>query len=119
LIIFVWTPPHFWAIALYLKREYAAAGFPMLPNAIGDKATRKRMLAYAIALIPITLLPWLGGELSGIYALTAVIAGGGFVASIARSICAQSSQQDRRVFRTSIFYLFAIFAEMLVELLLF
>ena len=119
LIIFVWTPPHFWAIALYRKREYAAAGFPMLPNVVGDRATRKHMLAYAIALIPITLLPWLGGELSGIYAFTAVIAGGGFVVSIARSIRAQSSQQDRRVFRTSIFYLFVIFAEMLVELLLF
>jgi len=119
LIVFVWTPPHFWAIALYRKREYAAAGFPMLPNALGNRATRKHMLAYAIALIPITLLPWFGGELSTVYALTAAIAGGGFVASIARSMCVQSPLQDRRVFRNSIIYLFAIFVEMLVELLLF
>jgi protoheme IX farnesyltransferase len=117
-IIFVWTPPHFWAIALYRKREYASAGFPMLPNVVGDHATRTRMLAYAIALIPITLLPWLGGELSTVYALTAVIAGCGFVVSIVRSMRVQSPQQDRRVFRSSIFYLFAIFAEMLVELTL-
>jgi len=118
LIVFIWTPPHFWAIALYRKREYAAAGFPMLPNTLGDRATRKRMLAYAIGLIPISLLPWVGGELSVVYALTAVVAGCGFVASIARSMRIQSSQEDRRVFRVSIFYLFAIFAEMLVELTL-
>jgi protoheme IX farnesyltransferase len=117
-IIFIWTPPHFWAIALYRKREYAAAGFPMLPNVVGDRATRRRMLAYAIALIPITLLPWLGGELSAVYALTSVVAGGAFIASIVRSIRAESTRQDRRVFRTSIFYLFVIFGEMLAELTL-
>jgi protoheme IX farnesyltransferase len=116
LIIFIWTPPHFWAIALYRKQEYAAAGFPMLPNTLGDRATRRRMLAYAIGLIPITLLPWLGGELSIVYAMTASIAGGAFVASIARSMRVRSPQQDRRVFRCSLFYLFAIFAEMLIEL---
>jgi protoheme IX farnesyltransferase len=119
LIVFVWTPPHFWAIALYRKQEYAAAGFPMLPNVVGDRVTRRTMLAYAIGLIPITLLPWLSGELSGVYALTAVIAGSGFVASIAHSMRVQSPQQDRRVFRNSIVYLFAIFSEMLVELMLF
>jgi protoheme IX farnesyltransferase len=119
LIVFVWTPPHFWAIALYRKQEYAAAGFPMLPNVLGDCATRRYMLVYAIALIPVTLLPWLSGELSGVYALTAVIAGSGFVASIARSMRVQSPQQDRRVFRNSIVYLFAIFSEMLIELMLF
>jgi protoheme IX farnesyltransferase len=118
LIVFVWTPPHFWAIALYRKREYAAAGFPMLPNALGDRATRRHMLAYAIGLIPIALIPWFGGELSFVYALTAVVAGCGFIASIARSMRAESARQDRRVFRVSIVFLFAIFAEMLVELTL-
>jgi protoheme IX farnesyltransferase len=118
LIVFIWTPPHFWAIALYRKREYAAAGFPMLPNVLGDRATRRRMLAYAICLIPISLLPWVGGELSAVYALIAVIAGCCFVSSIAHSMRVQSPQWDRRVFRVSIFYLFAIFAEMLVELTL-
>jgi protoheme IX farnesyltransferase len=117
-IIFIWTPPHFWAIALYRKREYAAAGFPMLPNVVGNRSTRRHMLAYAIALIPVTLLPWLGGELSLAYALTALVAGGAFILSIVRAIRAESSQQDRRVFRTSILYLFAVFGEMLVELVL-
>jgi heme O synthase-like polyprenyltransferase len=73
------------------------------------------MLAYAVGLIPISLLPWVGGELSAVYALTA---GCSFVASIAHSMRVESPQQDRRVFRVSIFYLFAIFAEMLVELAL-
>ena len=118
LIVFVWTPPHFWAIALYRKREYAAAGFPMLPNVLGDRATRKHMLAYAVGLVPVALIPWIGGELSFVYALTVVIAGGGFIASIARSMRAESPKQDRRVFKVSIFFLFAIFAEMLVELTL-
>jgi len=118
LIIFVWTPPHFWAIALYRKREYAAAGFPMLPNVLGDRATRRRMLAYAIGLIPVALIPWLGGELSGVYALTVLVAGAGFVASIARAMRAESPREDRRVFRISILFLAAIFAEMIGELAL-
>ncbi len=119
LIIFFWTPPHFWAIALYRKREYEAAGFPMIPSVLGDRATRIRMLAYAICLVPITLIPWLGNELSALYALTALVAGGGFIASIMRSMRLETAGQDRRVFRVSIFYLFAIFAEMLIELSLF
>jgi protoheme IX farnesyltransferase len=118
LIVFVWTPPHFWAIALYRKREYAAAGFPMLPNARGDRATRRHMLGYAIGLIPIALIPWFGGELSAVYAWTALIAGGAFIASIARAMRAEDPGQDRRVFKVSILVLFAIFAEMLVELTL-
>jgi len=117
-IIFLWTPPHFWAIALYRKQEYADAGLPMLPNVVGDRATRRHMLAYAVALIPIALLPWLGGELGAVYAWTALLAGGAFVASIARAIRAESSQQDRRVFRTSLWFLFAIFSAMLLELAL-
>jgi len=117
-IVFLWTPPHFWAIALYRKREYESAGFPMLPSVVGNEATRRRMLAYAISLIPITLIPWLFGELSAIYAVTAVTAGCFFIASIGRAIRIRSPNQDRRVFRASIIYLFAVFAEMLVELAL-
>jgi protoheme IX farnesyltransferase len=117
-IIFLWTPAHFWAIALYRKDEYAAAGFPMMPNVVGDDATRRKMLVYALILLPVTLLPWLGGVLSPVYALTALVAGGGFIASIGQAIRLRSPQQDRRVFSISIFYLAALFAEMLLELTL-
>jgi protoheme IX farnesyltransferase len=118
LIIFLWTPPHFWAIALYRKREYEAAGFPMMPSVVGDDATRRRMLAYALILIPVTLIPWLGGALSPVYALTALAAGGVFVATIVRSMRLRDTRHDRRVFSVSIVYLSLIFAEMLVELAL-
>jgi protoheme IX farnesyltransferase len=118
-IVFLWTPPHFWAIALYRKREYEAAGFPMMPSVVGDEATRRRMAVYAIALIPVTLLPWLSGSLSVVYVVTALILGGGFLASIGRAMRLRRPQQDRRVFGFSILYLATLFAEMLLELTLF
>ena len=118
-IVFLWTPPHFWAIALYRKDEYEAAGFPMMPSVVGDDGTRRRMAAYALALIPVTLLPWWSGALSPVYALTALALGGGFLASIGRAMRLRRPQQDRRVFGFSILYLAALFAEMLVELTLF
>ncbi|MBW2292504.1 MAG: protoheme IX farnesyltransferase [Deltaproteobacteria bacterium] len=117
-IIFLWTPPHFWAIALYRKDEYAAAGFPMMPVVVGDAATRKKMLAYACALWPITLLPWIGGALGPVYGLTAFVAGGYFVASIVRAKRIARSEEDRRVFAISIMYLSLLFSVMLLELLI-
>jgi protoheme IX farnesyltransferase len=117
-IIFLWTPPHFWAIALYRKREYEAAHFPMLPNVVGDAATRQRMLAYALVLIPVTLLPWLGGALGPVYAVAALGLGVWFAASIARAMRAPSAGRDRRVFAVSIQYLALLFGAMLVELAL-
>jgi protoheme IX farnesyltransferase len=116
-IIFLWTPPHFWAIALYRKHEYAAAGFPMLPVVVGNAATRKKMLAYACVLWPVTLIPWIGGVLGPVYGLTAFAAGGYFVASILRSVRIARVEEDRRVFAISIMYLALLFAVMLLELL--
>jgi protoheme IX farnesyltransferase len=117
-IVFLWTPPHFWAIALYRKKEYAAAGFPMMPAVVGDAATRRRMLLYALLLIPTSLFPWLGGALGAHYAATALAAGAWFVASILRSMRAASSREDRRVFLVSIAYLTVLFAAMLADLAL-
>ncbi len=116
-IIFLWTPPHFWAIALYRKDEYKAAGFPMLPVVVGNAATRKKMLAYACVLWPVTLIPWIGGVLGPVYGLTAFAAGGYCVASIVRSIRIARVEEDRRVFAISIMYLALLFAVMLLELL--
>ena len=116
-IIFLWTPPHFWAIALYRKDEYAAAGFPMLPVVVGNAATRKKMLAYACALWPVTLIPWIGGALGPAYGLTALVAGGVFVASIVRSSRIARVEEDRRVFAISILYLALLFAVMMLELM--
>jgi protoheme IX farnesyltransferase len=115
-IIFLWTPPHFWAIALYRKDEYAAAGFPMMPIVVGNAATRKKMLAYAFVLWPVTLIPWMGGALGPIYGLTALLTGGYFVASIARARRIARIEEDRRVFAISIVYLALLFAVMMLEL---
>lgn len=117
-IVFLWTPPHFWAIALYRKDEYEAAGFPMMPSVVGNDATRRRQLAYALLLIPVTLIPWLAGVLGVFYAVVAMIAGLAFCVSIEQAMRRRSDAADRRVFRVSIVYLAAIFAAMLVELAL-
>ena len=74
------------------------------------------MLAYAILLVPVTLLPWIGGELGAIYAVTALLAGGYFIYQIVQSMRAASREKDREVFLSSIIYLTAIFGAMLVEL---
>ena len=117
-IVFIWQPPHFLAIALYRRHEYALAGFPILPNVVGEHTTRRHMLAYALLLIPVTLLPWFAGLLGSAYALTALLGGALFVSHIVRAIRLQSSAADRRVFATSIIYLTALFAILLTDLAL-
>jgi protoheme IX farnesyltransferase len=117
-IVFLWTPPHFWAIALFRKHEYEAAGFPMLPSVVGNDATRRRQLAYALLLLPVTLIPWFAGVLGTFYAVVAVAVGLVFCASIAQAMRRRCDAADRRVFRVSILYLVLIFAAMLVELAL-
>ena len=117
-IIFLWTPPHFWAIALYRKREYAAAGLPMMPSVVGDAGTRRRMLSYALILVPASLVPWWLGALSGFYAAIALCLGTCFAVSIVRAIRARCEREDRRVFVVSLVYLAGLFTTMLAELLL-
>jgi len=114
-IVFLWTPPHFWAIALYRKREYAAAGFPMMPAVVGDTPTRWRMLAYVFVLVPVTLIPWFGGVVGSLYAGVALAGGIWFGLSILRAIRRDSALEDRRVFLVSIAYLSALFGAMLLD----
>jgi protoheme IX farnesyltransferase len=117
-IIFLWTPPHFWAIALSRKSEYAQAGFPMMPLVVGDHGTRIRSLLYTIALVGATLVPVWFGDLGALYAIAAVALGGWFLAHVVGSIRAADPLVDRRVFRASIAYLFLLFLTMLVDLAL-
>lgn len=74
-IIFYWTPPHFWALALIKREEYARAGIPMMPVVKGLHQTKVQMLAYTIMLVPLTMLPWLSGTQAGLYLLAAVLLG--------------------------------------------
>ena len=79
LIIFLWTPPHFWALALFKVGDYAAAGIPMMPNVAGESSTRKQMFAYALLLAPVGVLPWALGFASGFYGLVSAALGAGFI----------------------------------------
>ena len=74
-IIFYWTPPHFWALALIKKDDYARAGVPMMPVVQGARRTKVQMLAYTIMLVPLTILPWLSGTQGALYAITAALLG--------------------------------------------
>jgi protoheme IX farnesyltransferase len=115
-IIFLWTPPHFWAIALYRKEEYRQAGFPMMPLVVGDQPTRWRSLAYTLVLVPVSLsLVWLG-YLGWLYAAAAIGLGAWFTWRVIGSMRRQSVASDRRVFTTSIAYLSLLFLAMLVDL---
>lgn len=117
-IVLLWQPPHVWAIASYRADEYAAAGFPMLPRVAGPAVARRWMLAFALALWAVMLVPWLAGELGTAYAVTAFAAGLLFVVRIVQAMHVATPAADRRVFRASLIVLPAILAVMLGECLL-
>jgi protoheme IX farnesyltransferase len=117
-IVFFWQPPHVWAIALYRKRDYAAAGIPMLPSVIGDQPTRRRMRWYTLGLVPVTLAPVALGLLGSIYFAVALGMNAWFVVAVLRLLREQDDAAARRVFHVSLAYLFSLFLAMNVELLL-
>jgi protoheme IX farnesyltransferase len=115
LIIFAWTPPHFWALALYRKHEYAKAGVPMLPVTHGDKFTRLHVLLYTIVLLACSALPFVT-RLSGMtYLVAAMILGAVFLFYAVKIYTEYSDALARRTFRYSILYLTLIFAALLVD----
>jgi protoheme IX farnesyltransferase len=116
-IVFFWQPPHVWAITLYRKRDYAAAGIPQPPSVIGDEATRRGVLWTSLGLVPVTLAPVALGLLGGIYLAVAIGMNAWFVATVVRLLRERSDEAARRVFRVSLAYLFSLFIAMNVELL--
>ncbi|MBC8007043.1 MAG: protoheme IX farnesyltransferase [Prolixibacteraceae bacterium] len=115
LIIFAWTPPHFWALALYRKKEYAQAGVPMLPVTHGDRFTRLHVLLYTVILVAVTMLPF-STRMSGLIYLAAAAALGVVFLGYAVRIClAYSDELAKRTFRYSILYLSLLFAALLVD----
>jgi protoheme IX farnesyltransferase len=115
LIIFAWTPPHFWALALYRKNEYAKAGVPMLPVTHGDRFTRLYVLFYTVILVAATALPF-ATRMSGlIYLASAVVLGALFLIYAIRICVAYSDELAKRTFRYSIVYLSLLFAALLVD----
>jgi protoheme IX farnesyltransferase len=115
LIIFAWTPPHFWALALYRRDEYAKAGVPMLPVTHGEKFTRLNVLLYTIILVACSLLPF-AVKLSGlIYLVSALALGAGFMVYAVKIHRHYSDLLARKTFRFSITYLTALFAALLID----
>jgi protoheme IX farnesyltransferase len=115
LIIFAWTPPHFWALALYRKDEYARAGLPMLPVTHGEKFTRLHVLFYTLILLAVSVLPVTTGMSGWIYLLFALALGVIFIAYGWGLWRNYSDALARRTFRYSIWYLSLLFAGMLVD----
>ena len=119
LIIFMWTPPHFWALALYRASDYERVGVPMLPVVAGADETRRQIWIYSLLLVPVTLLPCVL-DVGGVgYLLCASVLGAVFLALAWRVYrhreAPRANHEARRLFRFSIFYLFALFAVLLVE----
>ena len=115
LIIFAWTPPHFWALALYRKEEYAKAGLPMLPVTHGDEYTRLHVLLYTLLLFAVTMLPLGTGMAGWIYLVGAALLGGMFIAYGWRLYRNYSDALAKETFRFSIWHLSLLFAVMLVD----
>ncbi|KPK18885.1 MAG: protoheme IX farnesyltransferase [Betaproteobacteria bacterium SG8_41] len=115
LIIFAWTPPHFWALALYRKHEYAKAGVPMLPVTHGDRFTQLHVLLYTVILTAVTLLPFVTRMSGPLYLVVALALDAVFVLYALKMYLAYSDHVARRTFRYSILYLAALFAALLID----
>jgi heme o synthase len=119
LIIFFWTPPHFWALALLKTDDYARAGVPMLPVVSGDAATRRQILVYSALMLPVGALPWIMGFAGPVYGVASLALGGVFLLRAIGIVRAPAGAAGRpaavKLFVYSIFYLFAVFSVLLLE----
>jgi protoheme IX farnesyltransferase len=115
LIIFVWTPPHFWSLALYRRKEYAKAGVPMLPVTHGVQFTCRHVLLYTAVLFGVSLLPFCAGMSGLLYLAAALALGGVFLAYAARLYRSYSDRLAHATFHYSIVYLALLFAVLLAD----
>jgi protoheme IX farnesyltransferase len=123
-IVFFWTPPHFWSLALFANADYQRAGVPMLPVVAGAKETRRQIVLYTLLLLPLSLAPWLIGFSGRVYGLAALVLGVGFLVSVwrvasdrqdASGISLTNDAPARMAFKYSILYLFGLFAALAVD----
>ena len=115
LIIFAWTPPHFWALAVHRKDDYAKADVPMLPVTHGERYTKLHILLYTILLYLVTLLPYLTGMFNWFYLLGAIVLGGGFLYWSIAMLLGKTPDAAMQTFKYSIVYLMALFIVMLLD----
>jgi protoheme IX farnesyltransferase len=119
-LIFLWTPPHFWALSLFVRSDYAAAGVPMLPVVSGAKVTRQQIFLYTFPMAAAAVAPWPLGLAGGIYgvaaaALSALFVGLAFQVLVNRASEPEGMKPEKRLFAFSILYLFAIFGALVLD----
>lgn len=119
-IIFFWTPPHFWALALFVQSDYAKVGIPMMPVVKGEKSTRRQIIAYCVLLVPIAAAPWLIGGTGAIYGVTAIALSLVFLlmsvpVAFRTAVDGDRMIKEKRLFAFSVFYLFALFGALVVD----
>jgi protoheme IX farnesyltransferase len=119
-IIFLWTPPHFWALSLFVRSDYAAAGIPMLPVVAGVASTRRQIFLYSLAMAPAAVGPWLLGLTGVVYGLSAAVLSLVFVVLAARVLGNRATEPrqmdaEKHLFAYSVFYLFALFAVLVAD----
>ena len=114
-IIFLWTPPHFWALALYRSSDYARAGVPMLPVVAGQRETRKQILIYSLVLAPVAMAPWFVGFAGTLYAVVAAGLTLLFLIAAARVYFGTGEREAKQMFLFSILYLFLLFSALLLD----
>ncbi|MBK9586283.1 MAG: heme o synthase [Alphaproteobacteria bacterium] len=115
LIIFFWTPPHFWALSLYANEDYKRANIPMMAAVHGLKATKIQMVLYTLVLFPLTLLPYFLGMAGPIYLALAVLLSGFFVVTAVSVFRSEDLKKARLMFGYSVFYLFALFLALMIH----
>jgi heme o synthase len=116
LIVFYWTPPHFWALALNKQRDYGRAGVPMAPLVWGEAETKRQMFWYTIILLALTVLPWAMGALGAFYFASALVLGGLFLRGVVRVVrAADFTQPAWSVYKYSLLYLALLFVAMAVD----
>ncbi len=120
-IIFFWTPPHFWALALFVKTDYAKVGIPMMPVVAGETSTRRQILFYAVLLLPLSALPWFIGGTGAVYGIAALILSVIFLLLSLRVGLRRSAAEgdtmkpEKQLFAYSVLYLFALFAALVAD----
>ena len=124
-IIFMWTPPHFWSLALFVKTDYARVGIPMLPVVAGEATTRVQILIYSALLLPLAVAPWAIGGTGAVYGVSALVLSALFLGyalpvGLRRAVSSDSAPGDamkpeKRLFKFSILYLFALFGVLVAD----
>ena len=115
LVIFAWTPPHFWALAVHRKDEYAKAKIPMLPVTHGEKYTKINILLYTLLLVVVTTLPYLTGMFGWLYLAGSLLLGAGFLYWAVVMLLSEGGNSGMKTFQYSIFYLMVLFGLMLID----